>query len=208
MANYRARPLPPALQGLPQNVVGNMLHGWFVSHASKNILVYKTEKPDGAGPRHSHLTTFWIDLNFTGGTKVGGVRIGATAHGKSGEHAYVQASFEKPYAMQAYELLTRALRELAVVPEQTSVSTSELIPPRPTRPCPKPEPIVLETDVVEVYIDPNNNRNWFWHTKLEISLGYVDEDVNRYNDPTSGVDWFDIPRHNFMVWASNVKGWA
>lgn len=182
-------------------MVGNMLHGWFVSHANKNILVYKTKKPYSAGPRHYHLTTFWIDLNFTGGTKVGNVRIGVTA---SGEHAYVQTSFRNPYTMQAYELLTRALRELAVVPEQTS----ELIPPRPTHPYPKPDPIVLETDVVEVYIDPNNNRNWFWHTKLKISLGYVGEEVYRYNDPTSGVDWFDIPRHNFIVWASNVKGWA
>lgn len=195
--------IPHSLQGQSEDAIGNMLLSWFILHAGDNFLVVSTKKLYGL--RRCHHSTFWIYLIFTtDSTKDDIVSIDVTGRGKSSKRARIQASFRNSNARTAFEMLTQALHELAVLPEQTS----ESIQPQLKYSCPKPDPIVLETDVVEVYIDPNNNRNWFWHTKLEISLGYVDEDVNRYNDPTSGVDWFDIPRHNFMVLASNVKGWA
>jgi hypothetical protein len=202
MANYRAQPLPPVLQGLPQNVVGNMLHGWFVSRASKNILVYKTEKPDGAGPRHSHLTTFWIDLNFTGGTKVGSVRIGATAHGKSSKRARIQASFRNSNARTAFEMLTQALHEMAVLPEQTS----ESIQPQLKYSCPKLDQIVLGKNVVAYCYDPYTKRNWFCDIKTGSNLGFIDADVKRCED-LSGDEWFNFPMRGLAIRARDVEGY-
>lgn len=193
--------IPHSLQGQSEDAIGNMLLSWFILHAGDNFLVVSTKKLYGL--RRCHHSTFWIYLIFTtDSTKDDIVSIDVTGRGKSSKRARIQASFRNSNARTAFEMLTQALHELAVLPEQTS----ESIQPQLKYSCPKLDQIVLGKNVVAYCYDPYTKRNWFCDIKTGSNLGFIDADVKRCED-LSGDEWFNFPMRGLAIRARDVEGY-
>lgn len=197
-SNYKQVDLPACFIGRGQNVVGEKLYTALLAN-NPELSPICVDKPPGAGPRHTHLTTFWVHVQFAPGCKHK-VIFGVTAHAKvhNFEHAYVQGPphlLDRGAAVLREALAAAANTDLA----ETQTSVVEVADVDDVN-----EQVSTSTAIVAKYKDPANGRVWYYRESDQCNIGYDDADVDKYTDPTSGDVWLWFKHHNFMMWERDI----